>query len=356
MAKIGIPTITKTETTTIKKRKAMETQNSATVTVTETETTEVDISNGNISNFHGQDDEIVVITPDHAEKLLSKMYWKMRPLTKSQYGKYERFMLTNYWMNNMTICIAVLDGEEHLGEGYLIDGQHRLRALVASNLTLSFNIKRYRCATREVINDLYQVIDQNKPKTSLDVLVSSGAGDKLELKIGQVSRAHSSIKQIYRKFDQNKKLDEDSEGWAFINNQLLKPYIFMDVWGTPIRNYYDAISYAIREMTCPTGNLNRSLIIAFGLITFRPELSSDYAYRFWKGIGNSQELDEDDPRLAASRYLMCTNMKHNATNVPLYEHIRVLIACWNAWAQGRKMSRAKKVNKPIRVYGFDYEL
>lgn len=340
--KVGIP---KMGTKTAKKKAKKTKKSAAKPTPATTVDEQVDVP---ISAFDKQRDQESVVSVQEAKKITSCMYWDMRGVTKSRVDDYAQLMKMGYWVPGLTISFAELNGKK-----YLIDGQHRLFALIKFGKPLRFNMKYYECSSREQVQTLYQIHDQGKTKTKLDTMVSAGTGKKLEISKAKLSRATSAVGLVYYKFGRVKK-DLEGEAWQFARNPLMQSKILEEQWGDAIRGYFDAIEGAMKEMTRPTGNLNRNICIAVGLLTFRAD--AEKAFRFWKGIGRFYKLEEDDPRFTAGRYIMGTDMRREG-GIPRYKHARSILSCWNAFAENRKLSRIMVIEKnTTKVFGFDYEI
>jgi len=293
-------------------------------------------------------DTLVSITPARAKKILSCTYWDMRDVRKKKLADYSALIEQGYWVSGMTISIAVIGKRE-----YLIDGQHRLLALISNEKTMSFKITRYYCSTREQVDTIYQIIDQNAVRSKLDTMMSAGSCKKLELSKQKLGKATSAVSMIYRQFGRAGNRLE-GEAWQFSNNPLMEAIILSEKWGDAIRGYFESIQGAMTEMTRREGNLNRSICIAIGLLTFRADPVK--AYKFWKGVGKFHLLEEDDPRFTAGRYIMATNMNREG-GIQRYKHARSILSCWNAYAENRKLTRIMVVEKfTTKVFGFDYEI
>lgn len=104
--------------------------------------------------------EIVKITPEIAESYLSKNV-KNRNIAPSRVDGYARDMVTGRWLFNPNPIVFDT-------EGVLIDGQHRLHAIVKAKIAVEMLVMRG--APCESIN----IIDFNKPRSSGDILQLAG--------------------------------------------------------------------------------------------------------------------------------------------------------------------------------------
>lgn len=96
----------------------------------------------------------VFITPEYAEKLLQKNVCN-RPLTQKTVAWYAHQMITGQWtISGQTISIS--------DKGTLLDGQHRLAALIKANVCLWFTI------AYDVPSDSFINYDSLKSRSSRD--------------------------------------------------------------------------------------------------------------------------------------------------------------------------------------------
>ena len=101
----------------------------------------------------------VVITPDYARQLLEQNT-NNRPCSESHVNFLAREIILNRWkLNGSTI---VLNGER------LIDGQHRLHAIIKANKPIETLI------VEGLSSDVFDTIDAGKKRSSSDVLAIRG--------------------------------------------------------------------------------------------------------------------------------------------------------------------------------------
>ncbi len=103
----------------------------------------------------------ILVTPDIAREWLEKFNTNNRPLQPAHSTFLANQMRGGKWMETGD---SIKFGEN----GQLIDGQHRLLAVVRSGISQSFVV------AREVQNEAFQVVDSGKKRTSGDVLCISG--------------------------------------------------------------------------------------------------------------------------------------------------------------------------------------
>jgi hypothetical protein len=102
--------------------------------------------------------EEVLITPEYAEKLLKLNKSNNRPLSQSKILQYTEDMISDNWRSGTGETIKISK------TNVLIDGQHRLRAIIFSGISVLMHISR----GHEV--DVFTVLDTGKPRGASDVL------------------------------------------------------------------------------------------------------------------------------------------------------------------------------------------
>lgn len=97
------------------------------------------------------------ITPDIAAEILSHNSPRQRRLSKSRVDAYAHDMMSGDWQQNgETIKIAE--------NGLLLDGQHRLAAVIASGKTLWMSV------ARNIPNDAFLTIDVGQSRTTRQII------------------------------------------------------------------------------------------------------------------------------------------------------------------------------------------
>lgn len=99
--------------------------------------------------------EQIVITPEIAAKMLDKNI-SNRKLSGDRVLLYSLLMKEGKWFEETAETIKFTNGR-------LIDGQHRLAAIVKSNVSLKMSV------ASDLSNDVFKYIDQGKARTASDV-------------------------------------------------------------------------------------------------------------------------------------------------------------------------------------------
>lgn len=102
-----------------------------------------------------------LITPEIAKELLSHN-GANRPLSEVIVTEYARQMAAGLWKEETAESIKIS------ADGRLINGQHRLHAVIKAKVSLYFLV------SRELDYDIYKVIDQGKKRSPTDTFYEAG--------------------------------------------------------------------------------------------------------------------------------------------------------------------------------------
>src|SRR5208282_3766412 len=98
-------------------------------------------------------DALEAINPATARTICAKLHPKQRPLRDAKVEAYAQTMVAGKW-DTTHQGIAISD------EGYLLDGHHRLQAVIRSGLTITFLV------TRGLDADTFKNMDGGIPRTT----------------------------------------------------------------------------------------------------------------------------------------------------------------------------------------------
>jgi len=123
--------------------------------------------------------KVILITPELAKKWLDKNVKNNRPVMKNTVKCYARLMKSGGW--NLTHQGIAFDEE-----GYLIDGQHRLHAIIEANIPVEMNV------TYNVHHTPGEAftIDMGRKRTYANIAVMSGIDDPVYRHMGAYVSAY----------------------------------------------------------------------------------------------------------------------------------------------------------------------
>jgi len=189
--------------------------------------------------------------------------------------------------------------------GRLLDGQHRLAAIIAADVTIQAIV------IREVDDSVFPVLDSGLARTPSDAMAAGHITD------GQNKAA--TIRQL---------LVYEMGGDSRMSVDLIA-VTRMDIaeyYANQVIELEDA-TYIGRRMYNAFAGGNRAAWTAFAMLANR--VSPKHAEEFFNGVLSGVNLPAGDPRLALRNWLA------NGRKMPAAGfYLAMFIKCWNAWVKG----------------------
>lgn len=250
------------------------------------------------------------ITPDLAKILLENCNNNNRPLDKINYTNLKNAMLNGEW---------IFDGTpiQFDSEGNLINGQHRLTAVILADMYIPFMV------IFGLNNKAFKVIDTGKNRGLSDVFAIDG--------IPNYRNASATTKFLY---NFNRGVYDTYNGYKGISN-------------TEALNYYktlENISESVKfGVTLFGTNSQLKVLPAKYLCGFHylfskvdKEAGEDFLNQLFSGIG----LEVNSPILVLRNKILLIKSNKNLT-LTTKELIKNIIYCWNKWRDGEKIQKIK---------------
>jgi len=230
----------------------------------------------------------------------------------------------------------------------LVDGQHRLSAVVKSGLTQKFVIVVREVDTEGDVANAYYRLDQSLRRTTTDQYRVLGLSDELDLTPTDLNALGAAVKFVWNGF-------QKSTGRTLHPDDRLRL----------IREYQEsARHYFTTKMGCPSevgSSAVRAATVSVALVTYRYS-SQKYGLanvdEFWRGVLFDDNVAKGDIRKQANRHLLTTGMIASAGNrfanavSPGYSS-RLLARCFNAFVSDETLKLAKVLDStaPMLILG-----
>lgn len=247
--------------------------------------------------------EIVEITPEMAEQILSFNTDNFRSVDKRRVERYANDIRSGLW--ELTGDTIKINGNT------LIDGQHRLMAVVASGRTI-------RTAIAWNVAESAIHIDRGKPRTIAQWLKHLGMKDANNI-------AATALLA----------LQHERGKWGRVRLQV-EEYQDTDIINYA-RDHYESLRASVNMAARSKGLLYRSIagaIIHIGCNRKIPD-EDELVVWFWDGVANGNGLEENDPPLALRNRLVASKLSKNAQISTHYMRWIATIA-WNKAATGNE--------------------
>ncbi|MEV4096466.1 hypothetical protein [Streptosporangium saharense] len=242
------------------------------------------------------------IDPERARELLARNK-KNRRLDKGTVERYAEAMRRGEWqLSHQGIAIS--------GSGELLDGQHRLEAIIKAHVAIEMPV------AQGMSEDIFSVLDTGKRRSPSDALRLAGATDTLNL------AAALRYLHIY--------LSSPDSKWSGSNTRLTNDQIL------DLRDRHPRMEDCIREarpISAGTGIITSACATA--LYMTLDTVPEKEAKSWVMGITTGANLDIGDPRLALRNFFTNVRAISGKRRIDAREHIAIYIKAWNAWRVGR---------------------
>lgn len=246
----------------------------------------------------------VIVTPDVARDWL-KMNVRNRPISDRHVAWLANAMKQGKWLRNG-------DTIRFDENGVLLDGQHRLAAVVQSGVSLVMDV------VKGVDKESFATIDTGKKRRAGDVLAMNGVKNSTRV------AATCRLIHWYRNKDrwevpQNMVFD-NADAAAMVENE---PEIEAAV----------QLSSSVRM----TKDMTAGYSAAFYLIA---KVGMAHAVAFNEAVSSGEGLRAGDPALTLRNWAI-TKMSSGRTEMKLkaYMWMWATISAWNAWSGGEKLQK-----------------
>ncbi len=248
--------------------------------------------------------EVVSVTPELAAKWLETMQVN-RKLTTGAIERYKDSMLGGFW----TLDASPIRFNT---QGHLIDGQHRLWAIIESGTTQQFLV------VRNVPDEAFLTMDSGKKRGFSDVLTIEFPGIANDLQVAAATRI------IYRHVNGASLSSLTTGVGRDIPNSLLLAFF---------RENQDSITAASRMADAVYSSFPRLLPASklALLVWMFQSIDLDDSNEFFQRLKDGKSLNDGSPILALRRIYGNELIKRTRTN---FELVALAVKAWNLYREG----------------------
>lgn len=242
--------------------------------------------------------EIETIDPTYAKELLGRND-NNRNLRPGQVRTLTRVMSDGLWQFNGEPIRFAKDGT-------VIDGQHRLSAVIASNTTQDFVVET------GFGPEVFATIDIGAKRTGADAIKTNGT-------------------------------EKNAYALAAIANGFLASKGVIGVSVTEVQQVMDRMGPQIHEahsVSAAAGKELRSAKVLGVAALYLLNANRWAAAEFFDSLATGANLQLGDPRLTLRKKLMRgdVNMARNSSPADIRSLLNMIFRAWNAWREGRSLS------------------
>lgn len=289
-------------------------------------------------NPNGTTVEMMTMTPELAERMLSeKRYDKQRTLRPSNVTSFLNYLERGEFRKDTVIALAGPHGDD-----FLMDGQHRLSAIIAFQKPVTVTISR-RIASDAEVARIYGMYDvAGSVRQIQDVLVARD-GEFGEMGILNQRALATAVTIIKTRFNAGSKT-------RYTANERIDSALD---WKAEMSGVLEAIAGCDFIME---SRIRRATTLSVALVTMR--YARERAMEFWKGVAIADGLSATDPRLKLHDWLIQTQArqlnprKERITDPVAY---RIVAKSWNIFYLSQPVSllrvQRREVLKPVEILG-----
>lgn len=283
---------------------------------------------------------LACITPKLAGTLLAQCAYPRQRAVRWWFVEQLEAELKRGALGRSQIQIAELGAQR-----FVVDGQHRLWAVLRSGVTWEFDLAVTRCDSMQEVDRLYTRIDRGKVRSKDDYLRAVDGYADLGMGKRQVQKAYGAAAVLITGFDNSNPSDDR------IARLEDARYAVIREWAEWFIAYDDAVAGCPSEMY---HSLAVRALHAVAVVTcrYQPEKARD----FWRRVASVDGLTRYSGEGQLSRAILSGKMHWERK---VLQPSRMVAKCWNAYYAGTTLQKLKvmdgELGKPILVAGTPYD-
>jgi len=277
----------------------------------------------------------VAINPEFAQKILTEANFAgQRPVNTPHVILLADMMSRRQWTPGEVLHFVRCGGRLHL-----VDGQHRLAAVIHSHSSVTFRIRVTDVADEDEIIVIYWRHDRmSRRRSTPEILSAAGVAQRYGVSKTMAHAAFRATSLIMMDFKPLSYIKDP----VMVRSDERRLEAAIEWWGAA-----QAYEHCLAE--CPKvlkARVHGAGITAVALVTLKYQ--AERAIPFWTGIAENNGLTKGDPRHTLLRDLHERGV--GSGNLALWA--RVVATAWNAWFQGRQLATIRVfADSPIDILG-----
>lgn len=266
-----------------------------------------------------------------------------RPINRTQVDILKNAINRGHFNEGSAIHFGVLNGKE-----YLLDGQHRLTAIVETGTSQPMTIIYGQVETFDEMAHIYARFDRHMKRTAGDTYAAFNLGGITQLQRKQMTKADSAIRLIMSDFSFSAK---EKRGRFYTDFEVMDKIKY---YQGHIRNYYELISGCNGKMH---DALVRRSTFAIALATLDEStrfIPASRVYEFWQRVADGDKLDRGDARFCLREKLMITRIsggdnRGNSLQLSIIDACKIVALSWNSYIDNKPMLNIRIPDGPIPI-------
>lgn len=283
------------------------------------------------------------LTPDQAQVYLDSTYDLQRKLRKGHVDQFARAMVAGK-MPFVSVTLA-----QHNGHELLVDGQHRLAAMVENGVTLPAIITRVKCNSDAETAEFYQHISTEMSRSRGDIMRAwvefSFLQGQDKLLCGYV---YSGINFLYSRHGPRSDEGEKFRG-GWMGTMTIPERLGLVEEHSVACNIAIGILKKYAGKKLETRPFKRASVVAAMITT--AEKAPEEHEEFWGPVITGENLTRDDARMRLRSFLTTTAPRAGGWIEGKVCYGKA-IGAWNNWRRGQEVGTLKFIaswdyQKPI---------
>lgn len=281
-----------------------------------------------------------LITPELANEWVTAYFYEkslmhsvMRNI-REYHVDYLAKEMSNGTFGSATISFA--DCKEN-GRRFIVNGNHTLRAIAKSGVTLYLTVEQNECDTMEQVRHLYATYDKNLLRSRVDSLRAYHAGDVLGITQSDVGALSAAVVYILQGFGTvpgripDRVVLEEMKSWAEPFGHLLVAIGRSNPWYPRIARRRGVASVAIISMKYHRG----------------------IAFPFWQSVATGEGLHRYSPALRLRDFLIENGtLQGGKDGLSQAALVKTVAYCWNKQYRNERIVQMKvPYDKPLDIAG-----
>lgn len=275
------------------------------------------------------------ITSQRAQEILTTQNYSRQRDLRPSHVAYLVEAIRRGELNTLSLVFAEGIG----GRRVLVDGQHRLTALVQTGYSLPATITTHRVLDDHDLARLYAKIDRQSTRTPQAILRAYGIEERSPLSSTILQRLAQGVSIVDSDF---------ARDYRARSKSLIQRAEATERWLPYGEQYAAMMSGASDEV----GRLLwRAAVVAVGLATIRYQ--AEMAEEFWAGAAQEDGLARNDARARLLAWLRAHRVAAVRGDINYSRHVA---GAWNAYFEGRTLERLqiKDQAATVRILGTPY--
>lgn len=285
---------------------------------------------------------LVTLDACQAQEMLDAFpFTRQRHLKPQKVDFYAGIMKAGRWMLSDPITIAhAPDDDGHMG-AYLVNGQHRLNAVIKADVPVTFIIQHIQHEDMEEVGRLYGVMDTQGARSVSDLIRSRALQDKFAMSEWDTKHLMQAVPFLDNGFKRAAQLVYTPDRKV----ELFTEYVpFMKV----VSGYFQGGNIKLQHQARRAGPLSVALITVRDA---RMVFGAEKVLAFWSAIVRDDGLKLGDPRKVAVQQLFNSVHGMAAQRRDIQEYTaRAIANCFNGWVSNKRMLNTRVINSRGDVF------